>query len=94
MKRAIWLMTFLAVSVNQVHVQEIGDPQNGLALARQVCSECHAIGRALARSPNSRSPTFSARGIEPAPACLMVSSTLSKSRVERARRSSEPEHDS
>jgi hypothetical protein len=61
MKRVIWLMTFLAVSVNQVHVQEIGDPQNGLALARQVCSECHAIGRALARSPNSRSPTFSAR---------------------------------
>ena len=59
MKRAIWLMTFLAVSVNQVHVEEIGDPQNGLALAREVCSECHAIGRALARSPNSRSPTFS-----------------------------------
>jgi mono/diheme cytochrome c family protein len=59
MKRAIWLMTFLAVSVNQVHAQEIGDTQNGLALARQVCFDCHAIGRALARSPNSRSPTFS-----------------------------------
>ena len=59
MKRAIWLMAFLAVSVNQAHAQEIGDTQNGLALARQVCSACHAIGRALARSPNSRSPTFS-----------------------------------
>jgi mono/diheme cytochrome c family protein len=61
MKRVICLMTFLALSVpvNQVHAQEIGDSQNGLALARQVCSECHAIGRALARSPNSRSPTFS-----------------------------------
>jgi len=61
MKRVIWLMTFLAVSVpvNQMRAQEIGDTQNGLALAREVCSACHAIGRALARSPNSRSPTFS-----------------------------------
>ena len=61
MRRVICLMTFLAISVpvNQVHAQEIGDTQNGLALARQICSECHAIGRVLARSPNSRSPTFS-----------------------------------
>jgi mono/diheme cytochrome c family protein len=38
---------------------EIGDTQNGLAWAQQVCSECHAIRRGQARSPNTRSPTFS-----------------------------------
>jgi mono/diheme cytochrome c family protein len=60
MKRVICLMTFLALSVpvSQVHAQEIGDTQNGLALAQQVCSECHAIRRGQARSPNSRAPTF------------------------------------
>jgi mono/diheme cytochrome c family protein len=53
-------MTFLALSlpVNEVRAQEVGDRQNGLALAEQVCSECHAIRRGQARSPNSRSPTF------------------------------------
>ncbi|PWT87781.1 MAG: cytochrome C [Proteobacteria bacterium] len=30
----------------------------GLALARQLCSECHAVERAPARSPNPSSPPF------------------------------------
>jgi mono/diheme cytochrome c family protein len=30
----------------------------GLILARQLCSECHAIERASARSPNPASPPF------------------------------------
>src|ERR1700741_1718354 len=67
MKRVIWLMTFLAVSVpaHQMRAQEIGDTQNGLALAREVCSACHAIGRALAPSPNSRPPTSSELATSP-----------------------------
>jgi mono/diheme cytochrome c family protein len=61
MKPVICLMTFLAlsVSVSEVHAQEIGGTQHGLALSQQVCSECHAIRRGQARSPNTRSPTFS-----------------------------------
>jgi mono/diheme cytochrome c family protein len=61
MKRVICLMTFLALSVpvSQVHAQEIGESQNGLALSQQVCSECHAIRRGQAPSPNTPSPTFS-----------------------------------
>jgi mono/diheme cytochrome c family protein len=60
MERVICLVTFLALSVvvGPVHAQGIGDPQEGFALAQQVCSECHAIRKGLARSPNSRSPTF------------------------------------
>ena len=60
MKRLGFLVTVLAflISFHQVRAQEIGDTQNGLALAQQVCSECHATRRGQARSPNSRAPTF------------------------------------
>jgi mono/diheme cytochrome c family protein len=59
MKRVICLVA-LAFSVAGSHAQaqEIGDPQNGLALAQQVCSECHAIRSGHVRSPNTRAPTF------------------------------------
>ena len=45
MKRIICFVTFLALSVvvSYVHAQVVGDPQKGIALAQQVCSECHAI---------------------------------------------------
>jgi mono/diheme cytochrome c family protein len=61
MKRLCWLVTVLAllISFSELHAQEIGDTQNGLAWAQQVCSECHAIRRGQVRSPNTRSPTFS-----------------------------------
>jgi mono/diheme cytochrome c family protein len=61
MRRVICLVTFLALSVavSSGHAQGVGDTQEGLALAQQVCSECHAIRRGQVRSPNSRSPTFS-----------------------------------
>jgi len=60
MKRVVCLVTFLALSVaaSHVHAQAVGDPQEGLKLAQQVCSECHAIRRGQVRSPNSRAPTF------------------------------------
>ena len=60
MERAICLVTFLAgsIAVNHVHAQAVGDPQKGLAMAQQVCAECHAIRRGQGRSPNSPAPTF------------------------------------
>src|SRR6516165_11122184 len=48
----------LVLLVGASHAQ-VGNRENGLALAQQVCSECHAIRAGQARSPNSRSPTFS-----------------------------------
>ncbi len=38
--------------------QEAGDAGRGLALSRQVCSECHAIQAQQLQSPDSRAPTF------------------------------------
>jgi mono/diheme cytochrome c family protein len=60
MKRTILLVMVLAFSSSggQVCAQGAGDRQEGLRLAQDVCSECHAILRAQSRSPNSRSPTF------------------------------------
>ena len=60
MKRVVCLVIFLALSVavSHVHAQAIGDSQEGLTLAKQVCSESHAIRRGQVRSPNSRAPTF------------------------------------
>ena len=60
MEHVICLVTLLALfsATNHVQAQEIGDPQEGLALARAVCSECHAIRRGQVRSPNPRAPTF------------------------------------
>ena len=60
MKCLICLVTFLTLSaaVSDVHAQAVGDPQKGLALAQQVCSECHAIRTGQVRSPNSTAPTF------------------------------------
>lgn len=37
-----------------------GEPAKGLALARQVCSACHAIEKTQARSPNDAAPRFEA----------------------------------
>jgi mono/diheme cytochrome c family protein len=38
--------------------QELTDVQKGRIFARQVCAECHAIGRQRPRSPNSAAPSF------------------------------------
>jgi mono/diheme cytochrome c family protein len=59
MRDGIWL-SFLAlfIAAGQARAQEAGHPAHGLALAQQVCSECHAVLRGEARSPNSGAPTF------------------------------------
>lgn len=45
--------------------QESGDPGRGLSVARQVCSECHAIQAQQLQSPNARAPTFLALATTP-----------------------------
>jgi mono/diheme cytochrome c family protein len=54
-----------AVAASQVRAQELGDLQRGRALAQQVCSECHAVGREDARSPNTLAPRFEAVAATP-----------------------------
>jgi len=59
MKLAIAILALLAASIPgaRLHAQ-VRDPQDGLALAQRVCSDCHAVDRNDVRSPNPRAPTF------------------------------------
>jgi hypothetical protein len=56
MKRIIGFVTFLALSVavSHVHAQAVGDPQNGLALAQQVCSSVMRFEGDARRTPRHR----------------------------------------
>lgn len=47
-----------AMVVRPLHAEEGGSVQRGAALARQVCSECHAVQPQQLQSPNTRAPTF------------------------------------
>ena len=44
----------------QVWAQEIGQPGAGRTFARQICTECHAIEKGQAFSPNLAAPPFEA----------------------------------
>ena len=48
----------LALATQSAQTQEAGDLRRGRVLARQVCTECHAVRRGDVRSPNSSSPSF------------------------------------
>ncbi|MCW5736503.1 MAG: c-type cytochrome [Enhydrobacter sp.] len=53
------LVLWASLAALPASAEETGDAQQGLTLARQVCSACHAIQPQQLRSPNPRSPTFS-----------------------------------
>ena len=48
----------LSVAASDVRAQAIGDPKQGLALAQQTCSPCHATVAEQDRSPNAQAPRF------------------------------------
>ena len=60
MKHVVCFVTFRALTcgTSRVYAQGVGDPQEGIVLAQQVCSECHAIRRGQMRLLNTRAPTF------------------------------------
>jgi mono/diheme cytochrome c family protein len=61
MKRATFPVLLLLtgwLAAEPANAQETKGLQGGLALARQVCSECHAIQAQQVRSPNPQAPTF------------------------------------
>lgn len=48
----------------------------GLILARQLCSECHAVEKATARSPNPASPPFELIANTPGMTAMALSAAL------------------
>jgi mono/diheme cytochrome c family protein len=51
-------------------------PAAGLAIARLLCSECHAVERTQPRSPNPASPTFETIANVPGMTSIALSAAL------------------
>jgi mono/diheme cytochrome c family protein len=56
--------------------QEIGQPSRGLASARHLCAECHAVQKEQARSPNDNAPPFQVIASVPGMTATALSATL------------------
>jgi len=48
----------LSAAVGDAQAQQAGNPQKGLRLARQICSQCHLVDNVVGRSSNPDAPTF------------------------------------
>jgi mono/diheme cytochrome c family protein len=59
------VILFTAMASQPLRAEEGGDPGRGLAVAREVCSECHAIQAQQLQSPQARAPTFLALATTP-----------------------------
>ena len=48
----------LTLTVGNLQAQEVGNPHQGLRIARAVCAECHLVDKVPGQSPNLDAPTF------------------------------------
>ena len=78
MKRWALSLAGLAIAMagTPVQGQDGGNAALGLALARQVCSECHAIQAQQLQSPQARAPTFLALSTTPGMTATALSVAL------------------
>jgi mono/diheme cytochrome c family protein len=76
MKYLASLMTLLTCAAGPVRAQDVGDPMNGAAVARQVCAECHAIEREQRQSPNAQAPAFEAIAKMPGMTAIALTAAL------------------
>ena len=65
MTRRLVAVFVLASAGGWASAQEIGDPTAGYSLARDYCSECHAIEAGEAGSPNMDAPPFQMVATDP-----------------------------
>ena len=77
-QRLIGAMSVLASSLaaGSAGAQETGNVGRGLALAQRICSECHAVEKGQARSPNPASPRFEAIANTPGMTAIALSAAL------------------
>ena len=59
------IIPIAAMAGQPLRAEQRGDLGRGLALAREVCSECHAIQAQQLQSPQPRAPTFPALATTP-----------------------------
>jgi len=78
MKLAAWALVIpvIAMAGPPLRAEERSDPGRGLAVAREVCSECHAIQAQQLQSPLARAPTFLALATTPGMTATALSVAL------------------
>jgi cytochrome c len=55
----VWsVLAGMAMTVGNVVAQEVGNPNQGLRIARTLCAECHLVEDTGGQSPNRDAPTF------------------------------------
>jgi mono/diheme cytochrome c family protein len=55
----LWLLLAVTmIPVGNLRAQEIGNPTQGLRIARAICAECHLVDQVPGQSPNLAAPTF------------------------------------
>jgi len=58
----IFVATIWATASN---AQEVGNAQQGLRVAREVCADCHLVDKGAGRSTDANAPTFEAIATTP-----------------------------
>ena len=80
MRRAcVCLMTALPLMALPCNAQEIGQPGRGLALAQQLCAQCHAVRKDKTRSPHEDAPPFEVVASMPGMTSIALSAALNTS---------------
>jgi mono/diheme cytochrome c family protein len=74
--RLIWSTTFVTLAASAASAQDGGDRAQGLMLARQLCSECHAVEPSQASSPNGTAPRFEIIANTPGMTAIALSAAL------------------
>jgi mono/diheme cytochrome c family protein len=68
--------TLVMLAASAASAQDAGDRAQGLVLARQLCSECHAVEPSQRSSPNGMAPRFEAIANTPGMTAIALSAAL------------------
>jgi len=81
-RKQLLLPTTIVMSVllaGHGQAQDVGQPSRGLELAQRLCTECHAVGKDDARSPNEQAPRFQVIATVPGMTATALSAALNTS---------------
>jgi mono/diheme cytochrome c family protein len=70
------LLAASSLAVVPAHAQDLDALQKGKAMAEQVCSECHAVRKGEARSPNTLAPAFEKVAMTPGMTSIALTAAL------------------
>jgi cytochrome c len=81
MPRTLLLALSIAVlapllASGQIRAQPMDQPRQGLALAQQICAQCHAVEAGSLNSPNPAAPRFEDIANVPGMTAAAISATL------------------